>query len=96
MPALPPIASGENDPNDKGDQTAEEIMKLAQAAKERAKNVSKYHKRYWEDIGNIFVALVQANGSTMEKPTLHKKGPSGKFYPKTLDLAKTFPKTATR
>jgi hypothetical protein len=33
-----------------------------------------------------------ANGSTMEKPTLHKKGPSGKFYPKTLDLAKTFSK----
>jgi hypothetical protein len=88
----PPIASGENDPNDKGDQTAEEIMKLAQAAKDRAKNVSKYHKRYWQDIGDIFVALVMANGDTMEKPTLHKKGPSGKFYPKTLDLAKTFSK----
>ena len=87
------IESGDTDPNASGaQQTAQEIQILAQKAKQRAQNVSKYHKRYWEDIGNLFVALVQANGSTMTKPTLHKKGPSGKFYPKTLDLEKVFSK----
>jgi DNA-binding cell septation regulator SpoVG len=85
------IENGDQDPNEGGaQQTAQEIQILAAKAKERAQNVSKYHKRYWEDIGNIFIALVMANGGTMQKPTLHKKGPSGKFYAKTLDLAKTF------
>jgi hypothetical protein len=87
------IENGDTDPNPLGaQQTAQEIQILADKAKQRAQNVSKYHKRYWEDIGNIFVALVQANGGTMEKPTLHKKGVSGKFYAKTLDLAKTYSK----
>jgi hypothetical protein len=87
------IENGDTDPNQQGaQQTAQEIQILASKAKQRAQNVSKYHKRYWEDIGNIFVALVQANGSTMQKPKLHKKGASGKFYAKTLDLAKTYSK----
>ena len=85
------IENGDTDPNLQGaQQTAQEIQILADKAKERAQNVSKYHKRYWEEIGNIFVALVMANGADMTKPTLHKKGPSGKFYPKTLDLAKVY------
>jgi hypothetical protein len=88
----PPIASGETDPEDKGDQTAEEIQKLAAAAKERSKNVSKYHKRYWQDIGELFVAIVMANGEEMAQPILHKKGPSGKYYPKTLNLKATYSK----
>ncbi|HEY1757946.1 MAG TPA: hypothetical protein VGG72_21430 [Bryobacteraceae bacterium] len=87
------IENGDTDPNPQGaQQTAQEIQILAAKAKQRAQNISKYHKRYWEDIGNIFVALVMANGSTMTKPTLHKKGPSGKFYPKTLDLEKVYSK----
>jgi hypothetical protein len=60
------VENGQNDPTDKsGQQTAQEIQFLAAKAKERAQNVSKYHKRYWEAIGNIFVALVVANGSDM-------------------------------
>lgn len=88
------IASGDPDPDNgaPGDQTAQEIQELAAAAKERAKNVSKYHKRYWQTIGNVFVALVMANGSDMQKPTLHKKGASGKYYAKTLDLAACYSK----
>jgi hypothetical protein len=87
------IESGDPDPNAQGaQQTAQEIQLLAAKAKQRAQNVSKYHKRYWEDIGNIFVALVTANGSDMAKPTLHKKGPSGKYYAKTLDLKQTYSK----
>lgn len=86
----PPITSGETDPEDTGDQTAQEIQELAAAAKSRAQNVSKYHKRYWNDIGCIFVALVMANGKDMEKPTLYKKSPKGKYYPKTIDLKQTF------
>jgi hypothetical protein len=87
------IENGDTDPNPQGaQQTAQEIQILADKAKQRAQNISKYHKRYWEDIGNIFVALVMANGETMQKPTLHKKGVSGKFYAKTLDLAKTYSK----
>lgn len=87
------IENGEDDPNDGGaQQTAQEIQILAAKAKQRAQNISKYHKRYWEDIGNIFVALVQANGDTMTKPTLHKKGPSGKYYAKTLDLKACYSK----
>ena len=67
---------------------AEEIQKLSTAKrKARSKNVSKYHKRYWEDIGYIFVALVMANGKDMAKPLLHKKGPSGKYYPKTASTS---------
>ena len=87
------IENGQNDPNDGGaQQTAQEIQILAAKAKDRAKNVSKYHKRYWEDIGNIFVALVNANGGDMTKPTLHKKSAKGKYYPKTLDLAAVYSK----
>ena len=87
------IESGDTDPNQQGaQQTAQEIQILADKAKQRAQNVSKYHKRYWEDIGNIFVALVQANGTDMEKPKLYKKSPKGKYYSKTLDLAKTYSK----
>jgi hypothetical protein len=87
------IETGEADPNDGGaQQTAQEIQLLAQKAKDRAKNVSKYHKRYWQDIGNLFVALVMANGGDMTAPKLHKKGPSGKYYPKTLNLKETFSK----
>ena len=68
------VENGQNDPTDKsGQQTAQEIQILASKAKERAGNVSKYHKRYWEDIGNIFVALVMANGGDMTKPKLYKK-----------------------
>ncbi len=80
------ISEGEND--DSGDQTAKEIEILAAKAKERAQNVSKYHKRYWEDIGNIFVALVMANAANMEKPRLHKKSPKGVYFARELDLTK--------
>lgn len=90
--STPPAVSGENDPDDKAEQTAQEIQQLAQAAKERASNVSKYHKRYWLDIGNIFVALVNANGGDMEKPILHKKSAKGKYYKKQLDLKQTYSK----
>lgn len=87
------IENGDTDPNAQGaQQTAQEIQILADKAKQRAQNISKYHKRYWEDIGNIFVALVMANGDTMEKPTLYKKSAKGKYYPKTLDLKSTYSK----
>jgi hypothetical protein len=87
------LESGDPDPNNGGaQQTAQELQLLAQKAEARAKNVSKYHKRYWEDIGNLFVALVMANGDSMEAPRLHKKGPSGKYYPKTLNLKNTYSK----
>jgi hypothetical protein len=83
--------SGQNDPENK-DQTLGEIQLLADKAKARATNVSKYHKRYWEDIGNIFVALVMANGGEMAQPKLYKKSAKGKYYPKTLDLKKAYSK----
>ena len=87
------IDSGDEDANAGGaQQTAQEIQILAAKSEQRAKNVSKYHKRYWEDIGKVFVALVQANGASMATPKLHKKGPSGKYYGKTLDLRTTFSK----
>jgi hypothetical protein len=87
------LESGDPDPNNGGaQQTAQELQLLAQKAEARAKNVSKYHKRYWEDIGNLFVALVMANGETMTAPKLHKKGPSGKYYPKTVNLKNTYSK----
>jgi len=55
------IENGDSDPNPNGaPQTAQEIQILANKAKQRAQNISKYHKRYWEDIGNLFVALVMA------------------------------------
>jgi hypothetical protein len=84
------IATGQGDPEDSGEQTAQEIQELAEKAKERAQNISKYHKRYWQDIGEIFVDLVMANGKDMKKPTLHKKGTNGNYYKKTLDLAQTY------
>lgn len=85
------IETGQSDPTDQsGQQTAQEIQILAAKAKERSQNISKYHKRYWQDIGEIFVDLVMANGKDMRKPKLHKKSPSGKYYPKTLDLAQTY------
>jgi len=91
------IENGDTDPNAQGaQQTAQEIQILADKAKQRAQNISKYHKRYWEDIGNIFVALVMANGDTMEKPTLYKKSAKGKYYPKTLDLNLPIQNKATR
>ena len=87
-------ATGQADPTDSSaaQQTAEEIKELANKAKERSKNVSKYHKRYWEDIGNIFVALVMANGKTMQQPTLHKKSAKGVYFKRTINLADTFSK----
>lgn len=87
------VENGQNDPTDKsGQQTAQEIQLLAEKAKERSQNISKYHKRYWQDIGEIFVDLLMANGKDMTKPTLHKQGPSGDYYKKTLDLAQTYSK----
>jgi hypothetical protein len=83
--------SGEDDPGAK-DQTLGEIQLLADKAQARAKNVSKYHKRYWKDIGRIYVALVQANGRTMSQPRLYKKNAKGDYWPKTLNLAKTYSK----
>jgi hypothetical protein len=88
------IASGDPDPDNgaTGDQTAQEIQELAAAAKARAHNANKYHKRYWQDIGNIFCALVMANAGDMAAPKLYKKSPKGKYYPKTLDLKATYSK----
>jgi len=87
------IENGDTDPNAGGaQQTAQEIQILAAKAKERAQNVSKYHKRYWQDIGTIFVALVMANGGTMTQPKLHKKAASGKYYGKTLNLKEAYSK----
>jgi len=82
---------GEEEPGS-GTQTAQEIQLLAQKATERAQNVSKYHKRYWEDIGNLFVALVMANYADMEKPVLHKKSARGNYYKKLLDLKDAYSK----
>ena len=90
--ATPAAVSGENDPDDKAQQTAQEIQQLAQAAKERSQNMSKYHKRYWNDIGNLFVALLMANGGDMANPTLYKKSIKGKYYKKTLDLKQAYSK----
>jgi hypothetical protein len=87
------IEQGQDDPNAPGAaQTAQEIQILASKAKERASNISKYHKRYWEDIGRIFVELVQANGKDMAQPKLYKKSAKGQYYPKTLNLAETYSK----
>ncbi len=86
------IENGQGDPNGGEQQTAQEIQVLAQKAKDRAKNISKYHKRYWEDIGRVFVALVMANGNDMTKPTLYKKSVKGDYWPKTVNLVETYSK----
>jgi len=87
------VESGDPDPNAGGaQQTAQEIQILAAKAKERAQNVSKYHKRYWQDIGEISCAIVMANGKTMTQPKLYKKSQKGKYYGKTIDLAQTYSK----
>lgn len=85
------VEEGQNDPNSGGaQQTAQEIQLLADKAKERAQNVSKYHKRYWMDIGCLFVELVMANKGELSTVTLHKKGQSGKFYKKSLNPGVTY------
>jgi hypothetical protein len=87
------VENGQNDPQDQsGQQTAQEIQLLAAKAKERAKNSSKYHKRFWNDIGRLFVMIVQANGDSMTEPTLYKKSVKGKFYKKTLNLKEAYSK----
>jgi len=85
------VEGGDTDPN-AGGAAQTEIQILAQKAQDRAKNISKYHKRYWEDIGNIFVALVMANGESMTPAKLHKKSQKGKYYAKTLNLKATYSK----
>jgi hypothetical protein len=85
------IESGDDDPNGGGAaQTAQEIQILAAKAKERAQNISKYHKRYWEDIGNLFVAIVMANGKDMQPVKLYKKSAKGKYFKKLLNLKDTY------
>jgi hypothetical protein len=85
------IEQGSTD-NPGAQQTAQEIQILAAKAKERAQNVNKYHKRYWEDIGRIFDELVNANAATMVKPKLHKKSAKGIYFAKELDLTKAYSK----
>jgi hypothetical protein len=79
-----------------GAQTAQEIRILAEKAKERAQNVSKYHKRYWDDIGQIFVALVMANGKDMAQPKLHKKARQEPSTGKPSTSIRRFQKMATK
>lgn len=83
------IEQGEEE-DGSGAQTAQEIQILASKAKERAQNVSKYHKRYWMDIGRLFVEIVMANKDLLQPVKRHKKGRSGKYYAKELHPAQMY------
>ena len=49
-----------------------------------------------EDIGNIFVGLIMANGKDMTAPVLDKKSPTGVYFKKTLNLSNTDSKEGYR
>jgi hypothetical protein len=68
-------------------QTATEIQILAQQAARRINAGQPVVELYWNDIGELFSEIVNANPDLLKPVTLHKKGQSGKVYPRTIKPA---------
>jgi hypothetical protein len=64
--------------------TLGEIQILLQQANDRIQASSPFYKQYWQDIGEKFAAIVNANSEMLEDTTLYKKSQSGKYWQKNL------------
>jgi hypothetical protein len=79
--ATPPTKKGEGDSSVK---TLGEIQLLTQSATERINAATKYVKQRDIDLGNKIALLVNANPDLLEDIVLHKKSPSGQYFPRTV------------
>ena len=75
------IQKGEADQSTK---TLGEIQLLAAKATARISAINKYLKQRDKDLGNKIALLVNANPHLLEDVVLHKKSPSGKYFPRTV------------
>ena len=67
-----------------GSKTLGEIQLLAAKAAQRISAINRYLKQRDIDLGNKVAALVNANPDLLEDVVLHKKSPSGRFFPRTV------------
>jgi hypothetical protein len=82
--ATTPVVKGETE---EGDQTKYEVQALAAAANKRITSGAPLTEQYWQDIGELFADLVNANPHLLSPTKLYKKGPSGTVYPRVIDPA---------
>lgn len=79
-----------------GTKTLGEIQLLAQKASQRISAINKYLKQRDIDLGNKVAALVNANPDLLEDVVLHKKSPSGRFFPRTVKASELTSKAGYR
>lgn len=80
--ATTPVVKGETE---EGDQTKYEIQTLAAAATKRITSGAPLAEQYWQDIGELFAEMVNANPQLLAPAKLYKKGPSGTVYPRVIE-----------
>jgi hypothetical protein len=79
-----------------GNSTLGEIQLLAAQASKRITSGSFLYEQYWQDIGDKFQAMVNANPDLLDPVTLHKKSAGGKFYPRTIRPSRLGSRTGYR
>ncbi len=80
--ATTPIIKGEAE---QGDQTKYEIQMLASQAAKRISSSAPLSEQYWQDIGELFSDLVNANPGLLDPAKLYKKGSSGTVFPRVIN-----------
>jgi hypothetical protein len=70
-------------------QTLGEFQALLKQADERLESSTPFREQYWKDIGEKWVALVDANAADLSEVPLYKKSQSGKLFEKKVQPTKS-------